>query len=219
MKTQLMSLALATAALAPGAALAMPTLTITPSALAAAVGASFTVDVVIAGLLSAPTNEIVSAFDLAVLYSGLLAQNGLATFTSESQLGGPMNALFDTMGTGPGVATGNAFSLETDDNALAALQSDSFTLFSLSFTGVSDGAALLNFGPSALFDRLVVGRNATALNLTYVGACVAIGQGTCPTTQVPEPASFGLAGLALVFAATAGGLGRRRPRSGALIHR
>lgn len=197
------------AALACASAQASPVLSITPAVQTANVGDTVTVAVGISGLQSTTPSEIVSAFDLNVLFNaGLLTQAGPAIFQAFSPMGG-LDAFFDTLSGGPGSAAGNAYSL-LSDNELASLQDDAFTLFTVSFQATANGAAFLDFGPGALFERLVVGRNADALQLTYRGACIAIGDGTSCQGTVPEPASFGLAALALFAAGLAGRQARRR---------
>jgi hypothetical protein len=198
------------ALLAPLAAMAGPVLSILPAAQSAGYNETITVSVVISGLNSVSPREIVSAFDLDVLYDTMLLQQvGAAAFAATTELGGPALAFFDTLGTAAGRATGNAFSLASDA-ALVALQGDSFTLFSYQFlTGTTDAAARFDFGPSLDFERLVVGRNGLAMQLSYAGACVAIGNANC-VVEVPEPSSFGLAAIALLAAGGAGRTLRRR---------
>jgi hypothetical protein len=195
---------LATAALTfcSVAATAAPVLMITPSVTSAGFGQVVTVNVGVSGLSASPVEQIVSAFDLNVLYNSLLlTQNGLAVFQAEALMGGPNVVFFDTMGTAAGDAAANAFSL-ADDVDLNALQGDFFTLFTLEFTtGSTNGAAFLNFGPDINFQRNVVGLGGQSLGASFGSACIAIGTGSC-TQGVPEPSTYGLVGLAL-FAAYA----------------
>jgi hypothetical protein len=191
--------------LCPLIALATPVLSITPSTQTAGFNQTVTVTVGISGLNSVSPKQIVGAFELDVLYNqALLTQSGVAVFLATTQLGGA-NAFFDTLDTAAGDAAGNGFSLSSDSD-LTALQGDSFDLFTISFlTGSTDGAAFLNFGPDANFQRLLVGLGGASLGATYSGACIAIGNSTC-ALAVPEPAS-----LALVVLGIAGvGLARRR---------
>lgn len=177
--------------------------TLNPSSLSKAVGDSFTVGLNISGL----GTEIVSAVDLNI-YFGAAVLTGVS-YTLGSGLGGP----WDT--TGSQVLAGSFdlqwFSLTFDplktqqqnDDDLALLQSaGGFTLATLSFQATGTGAAQISFGLGAN-ERDIVGRDAAFLSgLQFAGACVAVndpagGNIVCPTS-VPEPASFGLVGLALV---------------------
>jgi hypothetical protein len=205
------SLAKAAAALLlPLGVSATPVLSITPATQSAGFGQTVSVAVVISGLNSVNPNQIVSNFDLNVLFdTALLSQVGTATFQAGTQLDSANgNDFFDTLGTLAGNAAGNAYSL-ADDSTLEALQGDSFTLFTIDLlTGSTDGAAILNFGADPNFERLLVGLGGFELQASYVGACIAIGDASCGQV-VPEPTSYGLVGVAL-FAAGLASRPRRR---------
>jgi hypothetical protein len=196
------ALALATAGMS--SAQAAPMLSITPAQQNVAVDGVTTVDIVISGLSG--INEIVSGFSLRVDFNtGLLEYFNGDLAPGVIALGGDPNDPFDTtvlFGFSTIPAGGDATSTLTDTE-LDARQGDSFTLMTLAFKGLAQGVGFLNFGPDFDSDRLVTGRLdslsgiAGVLDLDYRGACIAVGDAVCPN-QVPEPASYGLAALALL---------------------
>ena len=207
------ALALATAGMS--SAQAAPMLSITPAQQNVAVGDVATVDIVISGLSG--INEIVSGFSLRVDFNtGLLEYFNGDLAPGVIALGGDPNDPFGSVlfGFSTIPAGGDATSTLTDAE-LDALQGDSFTLMTLAFKGLAQGVSFLAFGSDS--DRLVTGRLdspggiAGVLNLDYRGACIAVGDAVCPN-QVPEPASYGLAGLALLGCGLA--TTRRRRQSG-----
>lgn len=214
MKKLLATLAFSAAAALPLGTLAAPVLSITPAIKAVAVGDTFIMTVSISGLPAA--GEIVSAFDLNVLFNGSFLSNTAVNFFPAS-FGG--NANIDATSTLGAGNTGTLLNSFLSDADLALLQTGSpLNLFTLSFTALAIGDTFLNFGPSPDFDRLVVGRNANALVLDYVGACVSVGAsapGTGCQNTVPEPASYGLVMLALLAggAASLSGARAARPRA------
>lgn len=194
MKKSFVVLALAAAVWLPLASTAKPVLSITPATQVAAVGDTVLVDVYVTGLKA--IGEIVSAFDLNVLFAPTLLNGAGAGFYAVP-FGG--NASIDTstsFGAGNSGAILNSF---LADNGLALLQTnDPFKLLTLTFMALANGAAFLNFGPDSDFERALIGRNAQLLDLDYVGACVAIGANADCRQTVPEPASYALVLVALL---------------------
>ncbi|MCE2915688.1 MAG: PEP-CTERM sorting domain-containing protein, partial [Rubrivivax sp.] len=165
-----------------------------------AVNGFITVDIVISGLTG--INEIVSGFDLNVSFNmGMLQATFIELTPGIVALGG-VNTLFGFDADDSDAKVGGDVTSFLDDDDLDALQGDSFTLMRLTFKGQAQGVSFLNFGTDPDLERLVTGRLlqsgiAGVLDLEYRGACVAVGDATCPG-QVPEPATYGLAGLALL---------------------
>jgi hypothetical protein len=151
-----------------------------------------------------PATQIVAAYDLDVTYnSGLL--NFLDVFFS-LQLGdgsaSPLPEAIESK-TGPHTALGlvdfASTSLLGDDDLYARQLGGPVTLATLQFTAISNGdtrsLTFANWGRDVFAGTFndVVGRNSEVI----------IG-------QVPEPASFGLAAIALVGMLAPGALRRRR---------
>ena len=212
LKPLIAALTLATAGLS--SAWAAPVLSIVPAQSSVALNGLVTVDIVISGLTG--VNEIVSGFDLNVSFNtGVLSWRTIDLTPATIALGGSGNVLlaFDADDS-DGKIGGDMTSFLADDD-LDALQGDSFTLMSLQFEGVQNGVSFLDFGADPDFERLVTGRLeasgiAGVLNLQYTGACVAVGTGSCTQNPIPEPATFGLAGLALLGCGLTRSLTRRR---------
>lgn len=211
MKKHTLALALALAGLlAPATQAALVSLS--PSSQSRIVNDTFSIDVNISGL---GASQIVSAFDLDIYFDPTVITGTFSSLNdgAGSVLGGTLGGLWD--GTGNAVSAGHfslsAFTLTYDpaksdsdnDNDLAALQTDdSFTLATLNFKAVGAGVSQVAFGLGAN-ERDIVGRDAAFISgLQFSGACVAVnpvtgGSNTCASVSVPEPASYGLVGLAL----------------------
>jgi hypothetical protein len=200
MKLKPLAAALALAAAGLSSAQAAPMLSILPAQSNVAVNGFITVDIVISGLTG--INEIVSGFDLNVSFNmGMLQATFIELTPGIVALGG-VNTLFGFDADDSDAKVGGDVTSFLDDDDLDALQGDSFTLMRLTFKGQAQGVSFLNFGTDPDLERLVTGRLlqsgiAGVLDLEYRGACVAVGDATCPG-QVPEPATYGLAGLALL---------------------
>lgn len=164
-----------------------------PSATSIAVGGSVSVDVVISGLTAA--NEIVSAFDIDILFDP-----SVLTSTGATNNGAPWNAPTDDPGflfdnSSPGQVYISLLSF-LDDATLAGIQnSDSITLATLTFDGLANGSTTISFGANAPFQRNVIGLDFATLDADFGSTCIAVGTGSC--NQVPEPASYALVALAL----------------------
>lgn len=193
MKKSLLTLAAAAAAIATAPASAAVIVSMNPAVQAVGIGDTITVNLRISGLGSGPTAEILSAFDLNVLFnSSLVTTPGIALTNSEFD---PTFFFSTSFASGNSGAQGDS-GLVLDDDLAAIQTDDSFVFMNFSWVAAANGALFLNFGADLDFERNVVGRDALSLNATFQGACVAIGTGSC--NQVPEPATFALAGLALL---------------------
>jgi hypothetical protein len=191
------SAAAAVALFAASASAAPIIVSFTPSAQHVNVGDALSVEVHISGLDA----EILSGFDLNFRYNSALLQwsvvDGSTTF---AQLGGAwgVDPIFEYDSVVNGDIGVQASSLDDDAN-VAANQADSFLLFRFDFTATADGTTQFGLGPSLDFERNFLGLEALSLDVQVGSACIAVGQGNC-VRRVPEPASFGLAGMALIGA-------------------
>lgn len=205
MNKLLSSLALAAAAVAAAPAQAAPVVTFSASSYQVAVGDVVTVDLSISGLGA----EILSAFDINMLYDGSVMTNASVTHSVFAGAFGPFleqdqaSTSFDFGNTGV-----IDYSL-SDDATLAAQQADDFLMLRFAFTADADGFSFIGLGGDLDFERNFVGLNFASLDVEVNGICIGVGTGTC--NAVPEPASFGLAALGLVGAFMPAALRRRRP--------
>lgn len=188
MKKTLASIALACAALVS----ALPSqaaivVSLVPSATHINVGESVTVAVNVSGLGS----EIVSAYDLKLLFApSVLGAGSITQFLAEF---GGFGNISSGASFGTGFVAANLVSF-LDDPTLAADQSDAFTLLSLGFTGLADGTSSLSFGLDPDYERNVVGLDFATLNAAFGSICIEVGNGQC---TVPEPSTYALLGAAL----------------------
>jgi len=183
---QIASVAAVVAGLAFGMApaLGMPTIGF-GAAVANANGTDFDVDVIVSNL----GGDIVAAYDLDVSYDDTALT--FVDLAFSGALGGPLDAIEDFDGTLAGLVDLASISFLSDAALLVQQGGDSVTLATLTFTGNDfSSLAFVNWGTNGNVTNDVKGR----------------GNKVIIPGQVPEPATFGLVGMAL-FAA---GLARRR---------
>lgn len=198
--------AAAAALLTAGAAQAGIVVSFTPSSQHVMVGESILVDLVISGL----GDEILSAADFDALWDPAIAGGSFSFDWTEgvAELGGNwgIDPNWQTnIDTIVGEYSVRAWAWDTDDDNIAANQSNSFVLTKIKLTGLADGVTWIGLGSEPDYQRNFVGRNFGTLDVTVQGACIAVGDAQCST--VPEPATYALAALAF-----AGALGARRRR-------
>lgn len=152
------------------------------------VGDPVSVDVFVSGL----AGEIVSGWDINVLYNSTILQATDVIFDIANFADDPLlDAFYDfTLLAGEVDSFMVSFLSDAD---LALRQTEPLRLFSISFTALTDGVSLLNFGTDPNFELNVVGRNAESLPLQARGACISVGQGQC--REVPEPGTLWLLAL------------------------
>lgn len=199
MKSLLTRLALAVAATAAMASAgASVVVNFTPASAHIAVGEVTRVDVRISGLGS----QVLTAVDLDFFMNASVAYWQQANFTELFYDLGAPDAAYEWTVVSPGQVGIRIWTLLSDD-ALASLQGDNLLIAAFDFVGKADGNSRFVLGDEP-GQRSFIGRNGTALDVAIGSACIAVGSGSC---SVPEPASYGLAGLALL---AAGAAGRRR---------
>lgn len=142
-------------------------------------------------------DEIVSAFDLDVLFDAAIV---MATgFTFGAELGSDLDSFFDHVFDN-NVATGGLADLWQvsllSSELLAATQGASVLLGQLHFAAVGVGQSSLAFGEDPLFGRNVVGRDPfSSLPVTAALGAVTV---LARPVNVPEPATLALLGPALL---------------------
>lgn len=202
MKRLLSAVAIASATLVAALpASAAVVVSFTPSSSHVAIGDTVDIQMVIAGL----GDEILSAFDINLLFDGAIASNTSVLFSGEAELGGAADTYFaSTFGAGVTNVVGGSW---LDDGDLLG-QANSFALVTFTMKGEANGKTTLQLGADPDYERNFVGLRFQSLAVQAGTACLAVGTGSCDNGgTVPEPAGYGLAGLALM---AAGWAGRRR---------
>ena len=172
-------------------------LTFSPSEVVGiAVGDIFKVDVKVSGLDAG--GEVVSAFDIDILFNDVQLDLTLV----ELGLGLGDFSLFEAIESvdtsAAGIAKLTVTSFLTDDD-LAALQGDSVTIATLTFTAATDAEDFIRFGAGPVFERNIVGRRGQSLAVNVNQVCVGVGDGNdCQRNPVPVPAPFLLLGAGVL---------------------
>jgi hypothetical protein len=203
MKKLLAALGIALGACVAALPASAAVITFSPSAAHVNVGDTINVDVNISGL----GPEILSAFDVDLLFNDAVLSNFAVTHAAIPHMGGIGSSYFDT-NFGAGRTEVMDGSLLLDADLLG--QADAFTILTFSFQALADGESLLAFGPDLDFERNFVGLNALSLTMDIGSACISVGTGTCEVAPLPEPASLALVGMALAGMLVPLALRRRR---------
>ncbi len=203
MKNLLSSVALAAAALFTALpASAAIVVSFHPSATQIAVGGLVNVEMRISGL----GDEILSAFDIDATFNSGVLSNFAVTHNAIGTQFGPLGDSYFDANFGAGVTEVIDGSL-LDDATLVANQDNDFVVLTFGFNGLADGVSTITLGPDLDFERNFVGLGFQSLDVEVGSVCIAVGNGNC---AVPEPASYGLAAIALLAAGAAGRTRRRR---------
>jgi hypothetical protein len=155
-------------------------------------GDSFGVDIWVSGLHAGGQDEIVSGFDLDILFSGSIL--GATGFTFSAALGGPDDVI-TSFSSSFGYADIFAVSFLSDD-FLAGQQGGTVWLGQLQLSALNAGITLLTFGTDPVSGRNIVGRDALSLSPTFTIPAITV------VRRVPEPGTlalfaFGVLALAL----------------------
>jgi MYXO-CTERM domain-containing protein len=204
MKKLLSLSALALAAMVASApASAAIVVSFTPASSHINVGDTVAITMSISGL----DDEILSAFDINMLFDSAVVRNHSVTHDVASQWG--PDSVFGPSVFGVGDTDVFDYTLD-DDDTVAASQANSFAVLTFGFTGLANGVTTIRLGDDLDFERAFVGRRFELLDVEVGTACLAVGTGSCGGGgNVPEPAGYGLAGLALLGAGWASR--RRKP--------
>jgi hypothetical protein len=169
------------------------TISLNPATSTTTAGSSVDVALVISGL-GAGAAPSLGVFDLDIGYNPAILNFSSVIF-GDPILGDQL----DLSGLGslnsftPGTGSVNLFELSLDAATdLNALQADSFTLATLTFSELSAGVSPLNMSLNAIGDA-----NGDPLTVDSVGASVTVNPNTNPGS-VPEPAAWILIGLGVL---------------------
>jgi PEP-CTERM motif len=192
-----------------GSAHAMPVISISPSTQDVLVGGNASVDIVVSNLTQ--PGEAIGGFWIQLGFDdSLLAQGPGLGFTvdPDAKMPGGLDFSFGWDTPGPGsLDLGLLADPGADQAALALLQGGSFRLATVTFTGIANGLSPLTL---TVLDLSNADGSGLIDNTTQNGQ-ICVG-GNCGGT-VPEPGTYGLAGIALL---AAGWAGRARRRQGAV---
>jgi hypothetical protein len=160
----------------------------------ALVGDLISIDVFVSGLSSGETGEIVSAFDLDVLYDPAILNATSVTFGAALGLADADTFTSSFLSSGR-IDFANVSLLLNDE--LDLLQGDSILLASLTFSAIGLGQSLLSFDTLTSPGIDLVGRDPfTRLPIDFAGnALVTIND---RPTSVPEPGMLALLALGLL---------------------
>lgn len=170
------------------------TLSFDPSSQMVASGGTTTVDLNISGLGNFAATSL-GAFLVEVTFD-----DSLLTFDSVSYgalLGDPLDffetAVFTTVGVGSVSLDEISFLFDFE---LDALQPDSFTLATLSFTGDNEGISALGFGTVDLSDAAFPASTLTVDQ--FIGASITVESSGGAPQPVPEPSTWLLFGTGMI---------------------
>jgi hypothetical protein len=135
--------------------------------------------------------QIVSAFDLNVLYNPSVLSANVVMLNSVPLMGGA-DTFWNVDFSNPGNLNVWVLSLLTNEADIAALQSPyngTFSLFTMGFTALADGTTDLALGPLSVAD----GKDVKGYSNEPI----------IPTNPIPEPSTIALVALGLVGVAAA----------------
>jgi len=165
------------------------TISLSPATQATAVGASFDLNVQISGLYDNDPNEVLGAYGIGINFDPTLFSATGVDFGN--LLGGGTGdsfALFDSTTTA-GLLTFNETSFLTDAD-LRLLQSDNFTLGTVHFTSLAEGAGAFTFQGISLAGQTLTGSTFPSdLPVTQTVGSSVTAQGS---QAVPEPSTLWL---------------------------
>lgn len=190
-----------------GTAQAAPVVSISPASQDLAIGAQTTVDIIVSGLTQPA--DAVGGFEITLDFDDSLL-SGIGFVLDPTGAMGAFDAFNDfSFGfSGGSLNLEYLASLDEDQASLAALQGSSFVLATVTFEGVANGLSPLSLSLTDLSDFL---GDSLLLDTSRNGS-ICVG-GNCGN-NVPEPGTYGLAGIALL---AAGWAGRARRRQQAIV--
>ena len=130
---------------------------------------TFTVELVVHGLESLTPDEIVSAYDLTVLFDSSIIRVNSVSFGAALE---PSFRSFRVVGSTPQLNVAE-LSRETDP-VLQTAQADSVTLATVTFRTIRPGSTALEFVPHPIFGQDLKGRSAQVLPLPVSNTTVIV---------------------------------------------